>query len=118
MSIADSAVIPYAKIANYLLDVQHPTGASKARSFIGQAFSPERPEELADALHAHFADPQTFRKAERHPRGFGMVIEARGPMSTPAGRIVSILSVWNRRSDGDPSIFVTAYPDQSAGPRR
>jgi len=47
------AVIPEAKLPDYLLSPTHPHGRHKAFFFGRLGFSQERWQELASALHAH-----------------------------------------------------------------
>jgi len=45
--------VPTAKLTEYLLNPRHPEGGSKARFFLGLGFSPEAPEDLAEAVLRH-----------------------------------------------------------------
>ncbi len=58
---AQQAVIPRAKIENYLLDSSHPIGGGKARFFIRFGFSRERWQALADAFRRHPVRNQSSR---------------------------------------------------------
>ncbi len=85
------------KLVGYLLNVSHPRGGSKARFLLAFGFSPDRPEELADALGRHVAT-----QAPRQPRSEGgprkLIYE--GPIRAPDGREPSVRSIWQIEADG------------------
>jgi hypothetical protein len=103
----EMAVIPEAKLRDYLLSPTHPHGRHKAFFFGRLGFSQERWQELASALHAH---------TERHEVGkveetaFGMRYAVDGDLSTPSGRVVRVRTVWYVERGEDFPRFVTAYP--------
>ena len=65
----ENAVVPQAKITNYLLSFTHPDGCSKARFFTQFGFSAQAWEVMAQALLRHAADHEVA-KTEDSP--FGM----------------------------------------------
>jgi hypothetical protein len=101
------AVIPGAKLRDYLLSPTHPHGRHKAFFFGRLGFSQERWQELASALHAH---------TERHEVGkveeaaFGMRYAVDGDLSTPSGGVVRVRTVRYVERGEDFPRFVTAYP--------
>lgn len=104
---AEMAVIPEAKLRNYLLSPTHPHGRHKAFVFGRLGFSQEHWQELASALRVH---------AERHEVGkveesaFGVRYAVDGDLSTPSGRVVRVRTVWYVARGEDFARFVTAYP--------
>lgn len=74
--------VPTAKLTEYLLNPRHPEGGSKARFFLGLGFSPEAPEDLAEALLRH---AEGAEEVDRRPgfRGEGVVLILRGLLRGP-----------------------------------
>jgi hypothetical protein len=103
----ESAVVPKAKIVNYLLSLTHPVGRSKAKFFMQFGFSPGSWEELAEALARHVADHEVA-SVEQSPFGTRYVVE--GIIHTPDKREPIIRSVWFVEAEGGVPRFVTAYP--------
>jgi hypothetical protein len=103
------AIIPPAKITDYLLSFDHPDGRSKARFFRRFGFQTEHWEELAQALRNHVAN-HDVAKTEGSPFGTRYVIE--GIISTPDGRTPLIRTVWFIEMGEQTAKFVTAYPLQ------
>jgi len=103
----DKAIIPQAKIADYLLSLTHRDGKSKAKFFRASGFSPPEWETMAEALK-HHAAVHKLSKIETSPFGMRYVIE--GEILTPDNRNPEIRSVWFIRTGSDIPYFVTAYP--------
>jgi len=103
----DKAIIPQAKIADYLLSLTHRDGKSKAKFFRASGFSPTEWEIMAEALK-HHAAVHKLGKIETSPFGMRYVIE--GEMLTPDNRNPEIRSVRFIRTGSDIPYFVTAYP--------
>jgi hypothetical protein len=100
----DNAIIERAKLEDYLLDLSHKDGASKAVFFLGFGFRRDAPEELAEALREHARAADAREVASRY--GVRYIVEA--PIATPSGRRPWVRSVWEFK-DGRPR-FLTAYP--------
>jgi hypothetical protein len=99
-----------AKITKYLLDVNSPDGASKAKFFISRGFSLERWELLADALTRHAAGhPADLVGRNR----WGTKYKVEGPIPTPDGRKAFLRVIWQVEDDNPPRL-VTAYPSEAA----
>lgn len=86
----DKAIIPQAKIRDYLLSLTHRDGKSKAKFFRASGFSPIEWKIMAEALKHHAAVHQ-LSKIEKSPFGMGYVIE--GEILTPDSRNPEIRSV-------------------------
>lgn len=103
----DKAIIPKAKLTEYLLSLSHPDGYGKAKFFMGLGFSPETWEVLAETLLRHAAECEVT-KIESSPFGTRYVIE--GVIVTPKGRMPLIRSVWFVETGEQIPRFATAYP--------
>lgn len=103
----DNAIIPKAKITDYLLSLTHEDGRSKAQFFRLYGFSEYEWQDLATALKEH-AGQHFISIIEDSPFGKRYVIE--GKINTPDGQQPFIRSVWFIRHEEDLPRFVTAYP--------
>ncbi|MBI1928016.1 hypothetical protein HYR99_27710 [Candidatus Poribacteria bacterium] len=103
----EHAVVPKAKITEYLLSPTHRDGHSKAELFMRFGFSASAWEELATALLRHAADHEVS-KIEGSPFGVRYVVE--GILYAPDGRTPAIRSVWFIETGEHIPRFVTAYP--------
>lgn len=81
------------KLVDYLLDLSHPRGGSKARFFLAFGFSRDRPMELADALADHVLKTDGVRLGPTK-----LVVEGR--IQAPNGRAPWVRSVWQIEADG------------------
>jgi hypothetical protein len=107
-----TAVISESKIADYLLNPQHPDGAGKANFFMAAGFQVTRWQELADAIReAAKQSPVTRQMDSVHGRKY--IVE--GPIQAPNGGLVSIRTVWIADGSDPTPRFVTAYPIQPKG---
>jgi hypothetical protein len=103
----ENAIVPRAKIIEYLLSPTHRDGRSKAAFFTRYGFSVDRWEELAAALLRHAAG-HAIAKTEDSPFGARYSIE--GGLSTPDERVPVTRSVWFIETGEPIPRFVTAYP--------
>jgi hypothetical protein len=94
-----------AKLSSYLLNMNHPIGASKARFFLGHGFRPDKPEELAFALLNHSLHAQ-----RRVPTPHGLRLICEGPIATPIGTAPLVKSVWQHKRETGFAELITAYP--------
>ena len=103
----ENAIIPQAKIAEYLLSPTHRDGRTKAEFFTRFGFSRENWEEMASALRQHSAEHEVT-KIDRSRFGIRYVID--GIIRTPDGRTPNIRTVWFIETGGQIARFATAYP--------
>jgi len=104
---ADRAIIPDAKVRDYLLAPTHPQGASKARFFSRFGFEQSRWDLLADALMRHAREcPATATARTIH----GQKWETIGAVTCPDGRIVQIKVAWIVLVGDTVPRLVTAVP--------
>jgi hypothetical protein len=103
---AERAIIPFEKLADYLLDIDHPDGGPKARLFAAVAgFSADRPEEFERALRQHLTREAQSGKASP----FGQKYEITGPLEGPEGS-VRVTSVWIIRYGEETPRLITVVP--------
>jgi hypothetical protein len=101
------AVIPEAKIREYLLSTSHPYGRHKAAFFKRFGFSAESSGVLVSALREHAERYDVVRVDETE---FGTRYIVEGQLRTPDGRAPTVRVVWFvERGDNRPRL-VTAYP--------
>ena len=108
---AKHAVMPAAKLGDYLLSAAHPRGRGKARFFQSFGFMPSAPEILERALRKHSLDHDIARI---HQSAHGVKYESEGPLPSPDGRAPVVRSVWIIDAGEIRPRFITAIP----GPRR
>jgi len=104
---AQHAIISADKIVRYLLNVEHPDGASKARVLARAGFAVERPEELEWSLRA---DHLTRDAREGTPSPFGTKYEIVGPLTGPTGTVV-VKSIWMTRFGESFPRLITVIPE-------
>src|SRR5438552_3579336 len=104
-----AAFVPQEKLADYLLDEQHPVGKSKAKWFrslgyeVGDSGRLER--DLLELVHA---SEDYVEKAS----SFGTKYVVSGRISSPIGRDANVTTVWIIESPGGAPRLVTAYPGE------
>ena len=103
---ADAVIIAKEKITDYLLNPDHPDGASKAVFFEAFGFSASAWETLAAALKRIGQENPVNAVASVHGRKY--IVD--GPLQTPSGRIVRVRTVWIIDDETETPRLVTAYP--------
>jgi len=106
---ARDAVVPQAKIVDYLLSATHLDGRHKFAFFDRFGFSAEDWQSLAEVLHAH---PLEHEVSKEEPSLYGMRYVVDGIITAPDGRQPWLRSVWFVDSQDKAQIprFVSAYP--------
>lgn len=95
------------KVTNYLLNLEHGEGGSKARYFLNRGFTLEEWERFAQALREHGkTQPVTAKETTRH----GQKYEVQCQLVSPDGKNPCILSVWIKEGT-KPLRLVTAHPN-------
>ena len=102
----ENAMIPPSKITEYLLNLEHEDGKSKAVFFLMIGFSLEKWQLLRDVLlkHAQYDVVNTLQTT----RGVHYVIE--GIIETPIGKYPNIRTVWILEHESTLPRLITAYP--------
>ncbi len=95
------------KIIDYLLNLSHPDGSSKAKFFISQGFSLERWTDFAAALKQHAIVGKITKQEQTY---FGSKIIVEGILQTPFGKNPLIRGVWFLEKRKVFYKLVTAYP--------
>jgi hypothetical protein len=101
------AVIPEAKIREYLLSTSHPYGRHKAAFFQRFGFSAESSGVLTSALRAHAEQCDVVRVDDTE---FGTRYIVEGQLITPDGRAPTVRVVWFIEKGGNRPRLVTVYP--------
>ena len=107
------AVVPEAKLVNYLLSLRHSSGRAKARFLEDYGFNARDWRVLRDAIIAHAtANHVTASQRTR----FGTKYEIDGPLLTPDGRAPIVRVVWFVESQETIPRFVTLVPRRIVTP--
>ena len=105
---ADQAIVATEKVRDYLLNLEHPDGGSKAVWFHSLGYSRDQWQELADDL---LAIARGCREFDTETTRFGIKYKAAGSVGRPNHRPGNVLTVRIVEND-DPPRLVTAYPDE------
>jgi len=104
---ATQALVEREKIADYLLNLTHRYGASKARFFGEFGFRAAEWERLAEALQEQ---AQNFEVTRTRETGHGPRFEIEGELRCPDGRRPRVRSVWQLDKGEVAPRLITAYP--------
>jgi hypothetical protein len=107
----DHAVVPEAKIVNYLLSVRHSSGRAKARFLRGFGFRAQDWRVLREAIIAHAMANDITASHRTH---FGTRYEIDGPLPTPDGRTPIVRVVWFVERQENVPRLVTLVPRRIA----
>lgn len=110
----DQALVPREKVAEYLLNPDHPVGRTKAAFFTGHGFIRDSWGVLADALRGHLVDHEVSNAVETT---FGTKYVIEGPLLAPDGRKPLVRSIWMIDLGTNYPRFVSAYPRRKEGKR-
>jgi len=103
----EQAIVPRAKLADYLLSSSHRDGRHKARFFSNSGLFQDNWLELENLVRQHVQEHE-ITKEESSPFGTRYVVD--GIMKMPNGRTPRIRTVWFIRFTEEIPRFVTAYP--------
>jgi hypothetical protein len=103
----NSAIVTQSKVAGYLLNPAHATGASKAAFFMRFGFGADEWRQLAEALLQHAAENEVARMESTH---YGTRYVVDGPLRSPSGHVLNIRSAWFIDVGSEILRFVTAHP--------
>ena len=104
---AENAIVEQEKILDYLLNPNHPIGATKAKFFAKLGFAVEKWDVLANALLVHGQTNEVKRVRETE---FGPQYSVEGAIKAPDGRAPFIRSVWQMDKGAVAPRLITAYP--------
>ena len=104
---AAHCIIESEKVRDYLLNLAHPAGKSKASFFVSMGFRQSEWEILAKALQQLIQhSPITITMTS--PHGQKDIVD--GPLVTPQGPVPLIHTVWVVDTGTDRPRLITAYP--------
>ena len=109
MTIPNAAhcIIESEKVRDYLLNLAHPAGKSKAAFFVSMGFRQSEWEILAKALQQLIQhSPITITMTSHHGQKY--IVD--GPLGTPQGHVPLIRTVWVVGTGTDRPRLITAYP--------
>jgi hypothetical protein len=106
---AHLAIVESDKILGYLLDPNHPYGASKARFFASFGFERNNWQVLARALRQHGLQHPVLKAKDT---GFGPRYVVVGELAAPDGRCPRVQSIWQVDKGQIAPRLITAYPDE------
>jgi hypothetical protein len=104
---ADFAVVPEAKLTQYLLNPAHPVGRSKALFFLKFGFTAISWRDLAEALLKHARENDATLSGQTT---YGVRYFVDGILRAPDGTMLNIRSAWYIDTGSKVPRFVTAHP--------
>jgi hypothetical protein len=105
---ADQAVIAQDKLCNYLLNVTHRRGGSKAKLLVAMGYQPDDWQRLESDLHTQHLTAEVDRVADTD---YGPRYEIVAPLVGPAGRPVTFRSIWQIDIGTQAPRLITMYPE-------
>jgi hypothetical protein len=104
----DRAVIHPDKLQDYLLNLEHERGGSKAALLLSFGYEPENWQVLEDDLRKYHlaADVTTTRETI-----YGQRYEIQATLLAPDGRSVTVRSIWQIDKGTDYPRLITLFPD-------
>ncbi|MEO1404659.1 MAG: DUF6883 domain-containing protein [Cyanobacteria bacterium J06635_1] len=109
MQISENAIIPEAKLTQYLLVYRARNDKSK---FLAQAgFTQTNPGILKVAIQTLIATNEAF---EERTNEYGTFYQAVGMLEGPNGIQLSVVTIWLRRKIDDQFQFITLTPYREA----
>jgi hypothetical protein len=107
---ATEAIAATEKVRDYLLNLEHPDGGSKAIWFQSLGYTRDRWHELESDLLTLAAACKEFATVQTP---FGVKYVVKGQIGRTPWRSASVLAVWIVGADRRPRL-VTAYPDEES----
>jgi hypothetical protein len=105
---ADQAVIAQDKVCNYLLNVTHRRGASKARLLLAMGYRVDDWQRLEADIHAQHLTQEVARVVDTD---YGPRYEIVAPLVGPAARSVTFRSVWQIDTGTVMPRLITMHPE-------
>ena len=107
LPFAEQAIIPEAKLRDYLVSTNHPIGRHKSVFFAALGYNAGNwPQLEADLRSQHLkSDAELGERTE-----YGQKYLIRSPLIGPNGRQANVLSVWMVRDEEQVPRFVSAMP--------
>ncbi len=105
---AENAFIEEQKLTDYLLNLNHKVGFSKAKFFRARGYDESNIQRLESEL-LKLAIQNEVSEIERTDFGAKYVIL--GEIDTPSGQKATLRTVWQIRNGEEYPRFITAYPE-------
>jgi uncharacterized protein DUF6883 len=104
---ADAAHVAQEKLNDYLLNLSHPVGRSKAKWFVSLGYDPAEPMVLEQDLlkQVRTSDDYTEKGSP-----FGTKFVVSGIIAAPNGDRANVTTVWIVEPSDNRPRLVTAYP--------
>jgi hypothetical protein len=109
MPNADDAFVPLEKLTDYLLDLQHPIGGSKAVWFHGLGYHSSNKGVLEQDLLQLVHTSEDFSLKDSP---FGKKYIVSGTITTPNGKKANLTTVWIIEANDSRPRLVTAIPGE------
>ena len=103
----ERAVIAQEKLTDYLLNLDHKRGGTKARLLAQFGYTVDNWEQLAVDLRANLAAEVDAVKATL----YGVRYEIRMILPTPAGQPLTVRTIWQIDDGTDFPRLITLHPD-------
>ena len=102
-----TALVEERKVRDYLMNMTHPDGMTKARFFFGKGYRIDKWRRLADDLRQH---GQSNDVVDVVDSPFGSRYAVEGLLRTPSDENVRLVTVWIIEKGAATPRLVTAYP--------
>jgi hypothetical protein len=102
------AVIEPKKLRDYLLNIEHKRGKSKAAVLLSFGYTPGNWPILEDDLRQYHLSAEVTVMRETP---YGRRYEIRALLNTPSGRPLVVRTVWQIDKGTDYPRFITLFPD-------
>jgi hypothetical protein len=103
----ETAVIDPAKLRDYQLDSDHPSGGPKAAFFLGRGFRREEWQLLEDVIRELICREGVSKTIDA---AFGTMYIVEGAIGTPLAVLARIRTVWQCADAGSKPTLITAMP--------
>ena len=105
---AENAIIAEDKLADYLLDVTHRRGGSKAKLLHSLGYESRHWQRLADDLRRQHLTAEVIEQRETT---WGRRFEIVAPLTGPSGDTVMFRSIWQIDLGTNYPRLITMYPE-------
>jgi len=102
------AVIQPEKLRDYLLNIEHKRGKSKATILLSFGYTPEDWQILEKDLRQYHLDTEVSAMRETP---YGRRYEIRAFLKTPSSRSLMVRTIWQVDKGTDFPRFITLFPD-------
>jgi hypothetical protein len=104
----DQAVISQDKLCNYLLNVAHRRGSSKAKMLLAMGYLPEDWQRLESDIRVQHLNSEVDSVMNT---AYGIRYDIVAPLQGPVGQAVMFRSVWQIDTGTQLPRLITMYPE-------